>query len=439
LSKIGFSEVKITPKIKSVPMGGYAPTRWSTGIHDDLYSRAMYFSDGENEAIIIAAELVCIFYRFVQRMRRLISKKTGVKPENILISSHHNHSGPDTLSLFDLKGFFTPTFKMKMMTEIELRIVKSAILAKKNSKKRRIGFEKGVVEKRVILNRRDPQKDSKYDLSVTRVDSEEGKMEGLLLNYSCHATSLPRENTLLTGEYPGYIVRKIKKETNNSVFSMYTNGACGDLNPNLYPDDEPFEKITKERITKNNYLEFNLLGNYKKTISIGSYLGENALKIAKTIKTSEIKEVKVLTKVLEIPLHDMIGKSRMQHVSFKLKKFLITTLLNYNHSNLSYVSFIKKEKKWYFKTEIQIIKVNDIIILSIPGELFVEMGKDLISASPSKNTFLIELGNDWVGYLYPPKEYFLGGYETGIVSFSPIAGIYIFNKMLNLIKKLKNG
>jgi len=435
MSKIGFAEVKITPKV-TVPMGGYAPTRSSTGVHDDLYARAMYFSDGKNEVLIIAVEVVCIFLRFVRRMRRLISKKTGVNQEHILISSHHNHSGPDTLGLFDLKGFFKPTYNMEMMVEIEKKVVKSAILARKNAEKGRIGLGKGDVKKRVILNRRDPQKGTKYDLSVIRIDSVEGKIRGLIINYACHATSLPRENTLLTGEYPGYIVRKIKKETNNSIFSMYTNGACGDINPNLYPEDEPFELITKERISKHSYREFNQLGNYKKTIAIGSCIADSALEIVNSVETSEIKEIKVLTKIIEIPLHDMIGKSAMQHVSFKLRKHLITGLLNYNHSNISYVSFTKKKKDWYFQTELQIIKINDIIILSIPGELFVELGKKLISASPSEKTFLIELGNDWVGYLYPPKEYFLGGYETGIVSFSPVAGIYIYNKMLNLLKRI---
>ncbi|NVM03133.1 MAG: neutral/alkaline non-lysosomal ceramidase N-terminal domain-containing protein [Candidatus Helarchaeota archaeon] len=441
MSNIGFSEVKITPKAKSVPMGGYAPTRYSTGVHDELFARAMYFSDGKEETIIISVEVVCIYYRFIQRMRKKISEKTGVRPENILISSHHNHSGPDTLGLFDIKGFFTPTFNLKMMTQIELKIVKSAVLAKKNAKPGKIGLEKRIFEKRVMLNRRDPQKDTKYDLSVLRVNSDDGEMRGLLTNYACHVTTLPRDNTLLTGEFPGYLVRRIKDLTKNKVFSMYTNGPCGDLNPNLYPENEPFHLITKERLSKSSYGEFNRLGNYKTTIRIGYSLGESALEIAKTINCSEIKDIKVVSKIINIPLKDMMEdnsrKSIMRHISFIFKKLLITTLLNYNRSNMSYVSFVKKRGNWYFQTELQAIKINDILILSVPGELFVDLGKKVISKSPIKKTFIIELGNDWIGYLYPPEEYFRGGYETGIVSFSPVAGIYVYNKMLNLLNNFK--
>ncbi|MFX0136655.1 MAG: neutral/alkaline non-lysosomal ceramidase N-terminal domain-containing protein, partial [Candidatus Hodarchaeota archaeon] len=214
MSNIGFSEVKITPSAKSVPMGGYAPTRYSTGVHDDLYARTMYFSNGTEETIIISVEVVCIFYKFVERMRKKISEMTGVKPQNILISAHHNHSGPDTLGLFDIKGFFTPTFNLKIMSQIEFRIIKAAILAKKNAKPGKVGLEKQKIEKRVMLNRRDPQKDTKYDISVLRIDSENGEMRGLLTNYACHATTLPRDNTLLTGEFPGYLVRRINKLTN---------------------------------------------------------------------------------------------------------------------------------------------------------------------------------------------------------------------------------
>ncbi len=441
MSYIGFSEVKFTPNIESVPMGGYAPTRYSTGVHDDLYARAIYFSNGTEEIIIISVEVVCIFYKFVQRMRRKISKQTGVKPKNILISAHHNHSGPDTLGLFDIKGFFTPTFNLEMMTQIELKIVRSAILAKKNAEPGKIGLEKQQFEKRVMLNRRDPQKDTKFDLSVLRVNSDNGEMRGLLTNYACHATTLPRDNTLLTGEFPGYLVRRIKQLTNNKVFSMYTNGPCGDLNPNLYPENEPFHLITKERISKSSYGEFNRLGNYKTTMRIGYSLGEGALEIAKMIKCSKIDDIKVVSEIINVPLKDMMEdnsrKSIMRHISFKFKKLLITTLLNYNRSNMSYVSFIKIGGNWYFQTELQAIKINDILILSIPGELFVDLGKKLISKSPIKKTFIIELGNDWIGYLYPPEEYFIGGYETGIVSFSPVAGIYVYNQMLNLLNQFK--
>ncbi|MFX0141264.1 MAG: hypothetical protein ACFFDN_46925, partial [Candidatus Hodarchaeota archaeon] len=264
---------------------------------------------------------------------------------------------------------------------------------------------------------------------------------GLLTNYACHATTLPRDNTLLTGEFPGYLVRRINKLTNGKVFSMYTNGPCGDLNPNLYPEDEPFHLITKERISRASYGEFNRLGNYKTTIRIGYHLGEQALKVAKSVKCSEIKDIRVISKIINIPLQDMMEdnsrKSIMKHISFKFKKLLITSLLNYNRSNMSYVSLIKKRRDWYFQTEIQAIRINDILILSIPGELFVGLGEKMISKSPIKKTFIIELGNDWIGYLYPPKEYFIGGYETGIVSFSPVAGIYVYNKMLNLLNEFK--
>lgn len=435
---IGFSEIKITPNAIGTPMGGYY-TRYSTGIHDNLYARAMYFSNEKEEIIIISVDLVCIYLKFVQRIRNKIFEKTNIKPQNILICSIHNHSGPDTLGIIDFKGIFSHTFNRAIMTDIEKNIVRAAILAKKNAFVGKIGFEKRKIEERIIINRRDPQKDSKYDLGVIRVDSDSGEIMGLMINYACHATTLPRTNTLLTAEFPGYMVQKIKKLTNKSVFSMYTNGACGDINPNLYPENEPFHLITKERISKHSYGEFNNLGNYNKTRKLGFFLAERALEIAKSVKCSEIKDIKIVSETIEIPFQDLRKnnslKSIINHLSYKFKKFLITNLLNFKRSNLTYLSAIKRGKKWYFRTELQIIKINDILILSIPGELFIEFGLKLISKSSSKNTFIIELSNDWIGYLYPPKEYFLGGYETGLVSFSPVAGIYVFNKMLNLLKK----
>src|SRR5260370_902286 len=64
------------------------------------------------------------------------------------------------------------------------------------------------------------------------------------------------------------------------------------------------------------------------------------------------------------------------------------------------------------KTFVQALRIGDLGIATYPGEAFVEMGLELKSKSPFKPTMLIELANDYRGYIPTVEGHELGGYET---------------------------
>jgi hypothetical protein len=62
--------------------------------------------------------------------------------------------------------------------------------------------------------------------------------------------------------------------------------------------------------------------------------------------------------------------------------------------------------------KLQAVRIGDLLIGAIPCEVFAETGLALKQASPSDSTFLIELANQYHGYLPTPEQHALGGYET---------------------------
>ena len=64
------------------------------------------------------------------------------------------------------------------------------------------------------------------------------------------------------------------------------------------------------------------------------------------------------------------------------------------------------------KIKIQAIRIGDLGIATSPCETFAETGLALKSTSPFKSTFTISLANGYNGYLPPPEQMLLGGYET---------------------------
>ena len=59
--------------------------------------------------------------------------------------------------------------------------------------------------------------------------------------------------------------------------------------------------------------------------------------------------------------------------------------------------------------------------MSVPGELFVEIGQGIERQSGVGHLFLCGNSNDSVGYLITAEAYEQGGYEAGTTPFAPQA------------------
>ena len=72
--------------------------------------------------------------------------------------------------------------------------------------------------------------------------------------------------------------------------------------------------------------------------------------------------------------------------------------------------------------EVQVMRIGEVGIVGIPGELFSELALEIKKQSPAEHTIVIEIANDHVGYL-PIKEAFdQGGYEPSVGSTRYKAG-----------------
>jgi len=90
------------------------------------------------------------------------------------------------------------------------------------------------------------------------------------------------------------------------------------------------------------------------------------------------------------------------------------------------------------KVIVQAIRIGNQAIVSMPFEVLVEIGLEIKDKSPFSNTFLIELANGGYGYLPPPNQHELGGYETwlGTSRFLPNASTLLTRNLLEMLKEL---
>jgi hypothetical protein len=88
---------------------------------------------------------------------------------------------------------------------------------------------------------------------------------------------------------------------------------------------------------------------------------------------------------------------------------------------------------------LQAFRIGDLGIATIPFETFAEIGLELKAKSPIKPMFTIELANGAYGYLPPPRQHALGGYETwlGTNRVEPRASDKMVAKLVELLESLR--
>ena len=88
-------------------------------------------------------------------------------------------------------------------------------------------------------------------------------------------------------------------------------------------------------------------------------------------------------------------------------------------------------------TYIQVLRIGDIAFAATSGELFVELGLEIKKGSPFEHTFVVELANDYAGYMPTRAAFQEGGYETLNARSSKVsaeAGELVVKGLLNMLE-----
>lgn len=90
-------------------------------------------------------------------------------------------------------------------------------------------------------------------------------------------------------------------------------------------------------------------------------------------------------------------------------------------------------------TWLQVIRIGPVAVVGIPGEMFTALGLEIKRRSPFKETVVVELANDWIGYIPDAEGHRLGGYQvwTGLHSYvEPGTGERMVEQALEMLHSL---
>lgn len=388
--KAGLAQIDSTPPV-GTPLTGYiARDGVATGVLDPLYAKVLFVEDGAQQAAILTCDLLGLRLSYVQSVRAAINAATGIPAAHILIACSHTHAGPATIALQDC-GEVDDSY----LTTLRDKLVEVTVQARAAARPAHFAAGHGQVSAGVH-NRRQPGDVIDPDLGVLRIDDEEGQTLGVVLNYACHPTCLTGENRLFSAEYCGRATAAIQRAT--GAITLFLTGAIGDVGP-----VERGLPVLEQ---------------------IGEAVAEEALRVLRTLEPAPWRGLKIATETLALPLQPL---PTVPQIEAEVARWQQTTsvadapllpahpmipvaMRHWSERTLAELrAGVAPQSVW---TEVQLIRLGDLLVVSAPGELFVELGLAVKSRVGTPHVFVAGFGNDNIGYIPTRRAYPLGGYEV---------------------------
>jgi hypothetical protein len=220
----GFAKRVITPKLGAGPvyLAGFDQNRVATGVHDDLFARAVAVSDGTSTVALVAVDLIGLSLDESGRMREALALRAPAA--RLVVASTHNHEGPDTMGLWGPAADKSGTDRM-YLAFVRQQVVEAAAEAVAGMTPARLILAKGRTPDLIEDGRLPKVLDD--EIRVAQFVDQGGRALGTLVNWSNHPEALGGKNTLVTADFPHFLAARMESSLGGSC--VFTVGAIGGL------------------------------------------------------------------------------------------------------------------------------------------------------------------------------------------------------------------
>jgi len=451
--RVGTAAVDISPDVFPIQLRSGK----SDYVHDPLHVRAVAFENGEGRAVVALIDAIGYGRERSDEAKAIVAKETGWKPEQMLVCATHTHTAP--------KGGDTSPGRIAYEEKRFQGIVKALRQAIRSLEPAEVGYAKdeepGEVRNRrwlvkpgVVmlhpLGKQDkvrtngprdkilkPAGPIDPEVCVVLARTRKGRPLGLIANYALHYVGgipkVPGEKGRLIGmasaDYFGEFARlmpsRMRNPANNFVAFM-SNGSSGDINNiDFYrtrAPRAPFEQvqIVAQKTADAAWRAVQKIRKYDRDPVVAMRQREVEIRYRKPSP----QDVALAEKVLKLP--------RKEREAINKRSTSVATRT---------VEYSGPDAPTTEKVLVQAVRIGQQAIVTMPFEVLVEIGLEIKAKSPFPNTFMTELANGGYGYLPPPNQHKLGGYETwlGTSKFEEDTSDILTRHLLEMLAELKEA
>jgi len=425
--RVGVAEVEYKPAL-GLMLGDAAPV--ALGYRTPLFIKALVFNNGFDEVAVVAADLINFDRRDVAKVAAKAHERCGIRPDAILLTCSHSHVSPASNRRSILyQATFNASFSQekweKQLAFIDGMVdtIADAICeAKANLQPGSLGVVTADLPW-LIFNRRRYTRNyhawthwmkippnQAYDVEGP-IDPELGlfvardaqhRPLAMLWNFSGHNSFYFDDQYSADISYT--VQAMLDERLGMHVPTLYAPGCGGNTNYFDYGQPGGLEKATE---------------------------GVASAIVAIYREACTLPEVKLAgTKVsLFFPPRDNTRYWWKNDISHKLPSWI-----TFGERGMKNAQEMAKEQGAY-QTEVTVLRLGEVALVGLPGEIFVEFGLMLKERSPFRRTFVTSYTNDGAGYI-PTRRAFLGGSYEAWHTSSPTgreAGYKMVDKAVELL------
>ncbi len=455
--RVGMAEKDITPP-EGFPMAGYYHERLAEGTIDPLKAKAIVFRQGDTACALVVCDLIGIATDLAREVKRRVQVKTGIPANNVVIAATHSHTAPDYMK--ELWLYLGKEKQEQLRFDYIEKLISGPVEAvvSAHSSAGEANLTRGSVQQQtaVSFNRRFVMRDGSVktwqslsnpdvvrsagpidsNIELLSIESQSDKKSiGILSNFALHLDTVG--GMRWSADYPYFIEQTVRKNLGPEVISIFGTGCCGDINH--------IDPSTPER---------------NKADKIGRSLGETICKNVKELKPLTSTRFQVYSQVVHLPLQ-VVSLPDVERATELLsvvksggKVEFLDHVTAYKHMVLD--QFLRKQPfaetakhiTWglsrslagigeQLPVEVTVMAIgNDVGIVCLPGEVFVELGLAIKQASPFRTTLVIELANAVETIYVPNRAAYAGGsYEVTNSALQPGCGEMLVESAIGLLRQ----
>ena len=414
----GCAKVNITPPLGLKLIGSQGQP--SDAVLDELFAKALVLSDGTTTLALVSIDLLYTpLEEITNPVRALIKAKTGIRAQNVMVCATHTHSGPEVFTNWKLdpEDHVAESEIDQAYLKTLIREMAGAVtLAQRNMRPVKIGAARGALPE-VIYNRRPRRADGKVQMAFTLpaeiaathcVQVESDGSTRVIFTF-------PEDAAPLTfGPIdPDVSVLRVE-DAGGDLLASLVNFGCHPVC--VYPfqstavsADYPAHatRVVEQAEGGVSLFALGLAGNIVPRqrdvgpcAQIGKALGGEAVRRLQFVTTTDKVALSSGSRAVTLPT--------------------------------------KNGKPESIATEIQVLRLGEIYLLGLPGEVLVEVGLAIKERAGLETLFVTTLTNDSIGYVCHRQAYDEGAYEPGAgTNLAPGAGEIIIKQSLALLDEVR--
>lgn len=351
---VGTASAIVSPPAGSF-IAGHTQNRKFSGIHDDLYVKAVVISNKSDNLTILTFDCIGLLYPQLQEIRRQVAANignTGFNTNHIIISSTHTHAGPDVVGIWGpdmMHSGVDSAYIRFLVNEASAQVIKAWL----NRKKAKADFSVTQHGEGWVYNISQPEELDR-DLTSIRFRDKKGNNIATLTNFACHPTFVDGVQDKVSADYVAGFYKRMDAALGG--VNLFLQGSIGGW---VQPEHEA-KTFDQAMLRGSGLAEANLL----------------ALSASQQLKGSDLR---FNSRIFNLPVDNM------------------------GFRQLAAAGVIKRVMTDSVATEVAVFRIGNAYFATHPGETVPAMSLATKKMMPTDGPkFVMGLGMDAMGYILKP-------------------------------------